>query len=168
MKRTGYCFLIFLRSSALMYRQSFSILNCFVIFLLHLIQCHYLIAPCHLNLGLLSVCSKVYFYLLYEVNITKLCATFSVAGYEKYVNVRHCHENIIYLHSGTDSLTLWCFISCDLVNVCKESGKEVGSLREIQVTFLFLIYLFCVRSVKGRRCNENISGQDDVYWWCPQ
>lgn len=153
-----------------MYRQSFSILNCFVIFLLNLIHCHYLIVPCRLSLGLLSVCSKVYFYRLCEINITKLCATFSVAGYEKYVNVRRCHENIICLHSGTDSLTLWCFISRDLVNVRQGSAKEVVTLREaeVQVTFLFLIYSFCVRSVKGRRCNENISGQNDVYWWCPQ
>lgn len=170
MKRTGYQFLTFLRSSALMYRPSFSILICFVVPLLNLIQCHYLRVPCYLNLELLSVRLKVYFYLLCEINITKLCETFSAAGYEKYVNVRHCHENIIYLHSSTDSLTLWCLISRDLVNVCQESAKRVGTLRELEVhvTFLFEINSFCVRSVKGRRCNENISGQDDVYWWCPQ
>jgi hypothetical protein len=151
-----------------MYHLSFSILNCFVIFL-HLFHCYYFIVPCHLNLGLPSVCMKVYFYPLCEVsNITKLCAIFSVAGYENYVNVRHCHENISYQHSGTDCLTLGCFISCDLVFVCKESVKGVGSLREIALPFSLCIYLFCVRSVEVRRCNENTSGQDDVYWWCPQ
>jgi len=150
LKRTSYYFLIFLRSSALMYRQFIQILNCFDIFSLHLFQC-YLIDAYHLNLGLPNVCSKVYFYLSCEVrNITKLCATFSVAGYEKYVNVRHCHENINYQHSSTDSLTLVCFISCDVVFVHKESARVFTSLGEGKVEFPFFIYLFHVRSVKVR------------------
>lgn len=133
-----------------MYRQFFAILNCFGIFSLHLFQC-YLIDACHLNLALPSVCSKVYFYLSCEVrNITKLCATFFVVGYEKYVNVRHCHENINYQHSSTDSLTLVCFISCYVVCVHKESAKGFTTLREGKVEFPFLIYLFRVKSVKVR------------------
>lgn len=115
----------------------------FCYFLLHLFQCYYLTAAMSPESRTTKcVFESVFISIAWNYKYKTMCNILCSWLWE-ICDRAHCHENIRYQYSGTDCLTLWCFISCDLAYVFKHSSKGLRSVVRLSEVGIFSSLFMC-------------------------